>query len=166
MYLNDKKATNQMKDSDILKICVECKAKCCKLGGSNFTTKERNAILNAGYEDHTAKISRNHWEFKSKKGVCPYLKKDNSCKIHEVRPLACRCFPVHPEIEEKTKKYYLAQCPLGKVLHKKDVNKMLQDATKYPNNIIKERFEKTNITNEDFELIKKRLKKFKSIEIQ
>ncbi|MFW6046634.1 MAG: YkgJ family cysteine cluster protein [Candidatus Woesearchaeota archaeon] len=154
-----------MDDLEILDTCVKCGAKCCKLGGSNFTTKERNAIINAGYPDHIIELSPNHWEFISKKGICPYLNKDNSCSIHEVRPLACRCFPVHPEINNGKKEYYLAQCPLGKKLQQKIILQMKKDASKYPSKIIKERLEKSNVSEEDFILIKKRLKDFKSIKI-
>jgi Fe-S-cluster containining protein len=154
-----------MDDLAVLDVCVACGAKCCNLGGSNFTTKERNAILKAGYPDYTIKISPNHWEFVSKNAICPYLNKDNSCSIHEVRPLACRCFPVHAELENGKKVYYLAQCPLGKVLSKKDISQMKKDLAVYPDKIIQERLEKSHVSPKEFRLIKKRLKNFKSVKI-
>ncbi len=154
-----------MNDLDFLAVCKKCGAKCCRLGGSNFTTEERDAIINAGYPDYTVEISSNHWEFISEKGVCPYLKKDNTCGIYEVRPLACRVFPVHPEIEDGEKVYYLAQCALGKLLPRELVSQMVKEAANYPDKIIKERLEKSNVSEEDFVLIKKRLKDFKSIRI-
>ncbi|MCR4284564.1 MAG: YkgJ family cysteine cluster protein [archaeon] len=155
-----------MGDLNILAVCTKCGAKCCKLGGSNFSTKERNAIIHAGYPDYTKEISTNHWEFISKKGICPYLNKNNSCGIYEVRPLACKCFPVHPEIKNGKKEYYLSQCPLGKILPKEMISQMKKDISKYPDKIIKERLEKSNISKEDFVLIKKRLKDLKSIKIK
>ncbi len=154
-----------MDNFEMLGICKKCGAKCCNLGGSDITEKERENILNAGYPDHTLMISENHYEFISKKGRCPYLKKDNSCGIQKAKPLACQCFPVHPEFVDGKKEYLLAQCPLGKALPREMILEMRDRATKYPDKIIKERLETSNLPKEDFELIKKRLNNFKSIKI-
>lgn len=41
-----------MKADKFLKVCKKCGAKCCKLGGANFTKKELKEVLDAGYKDY------------------------------------------------------------------------------------------------------------------
>lgn len=126
---------------------------------------ERKKILDAGYPDYFLKIDEDHYEMKSKNGRCPYLNKDDSCSIHEVRPLPCRVFPVHPEFENNNKKYLLALCPLSKVLSKKIIKKMKIDSTKIENHITKNRFSGTNLPKSEINVITKRFNRFKNLEI-
>ncbi len=154
-----------MNASEILKICKKCGAKCCNLGGSNITEKEREIIINAGHPDYTLMISENHYEFICENGRCPYLKIDNTCAIQEVKPVSCQCFPVHPEFVDGKKEYFLAQCPLGKAISSEMIVELRNHATKCSDKIVKERFETSNISKEDLELIKKRLNDFKSVKI-
>jgi Fe-S-cluster containining protein len=155
-----------MQDKNILKICQDCGAKCCKLGGVDATNSERKRILNRGYPDHFLKIDEDHYEMNSKKARCPYLNKDNSCSIYEVRPLPCRCFPVHPEYENNKKKYLLALCPLGRVLPQNIIKGLRKESAKIRNHIIKNRFSHTNLSKSEIKVIIKRLNKFKEVDIR
>jgi Fe-S-cluster containining protein len=144
-----------------LKICQYCKAKCCNLGGADVTGAERETIIKAGYPDHFLKIGSNHYEMLSKNGRCPYLKKDNTCSIHRLRPLPCRCFPVHPEFIEGKKKYLLALCPLANKLPDEIIRNMKKNSAKIKNYIIKDRFLDTNLSKSEINIILRKMNKFK-----
>ena len=106
---------------NIKKVCGKCKASCCKMGGPDFTKKEMQRVLRAGFKDCFSKIDNNHYELKSKNGKCPYLSKDYSCLIHNVRPLMCKCWPIFPDIKNKKREYFLIQCPVTSYLSKKEI---------------------------------------------
>lgn len=154
-----------MLNKEILKICQKCGAKCCKLGGADVTLLERKRIINAKHPDYFLKINKNHYEMDSKNGICPYLKKNNSCSIYGVRPLPCLCFPVHPEFKNNKKKYFLALCPLGIILSKNIIKQLKKDSTKIKDHIIKNRFSDTNLSKSEINIIIKRFNKLKNIEL-
>lgn len=145
----------------ILKICQRCKAKCCKIGGPDFTKKEMKLILKAGFKDCFRKINKNHYELKSKKGVCPYLAKDNSCSIHRLRPEMCKCWPVYIKYKGNKKEYFIAQCPLTPYLSKKEIEKMKKQASKINRKILETTFLDTKLPKSDLKLIEGRFNSFK-----
>ncbi|MBS3156938.1 YkgJ family cysteine cluster protein [Candidatus Woesearchaeota archaeon] len=151
-----------MDNKEMFKICKKCGAKCCKLGGADVTNQEREIILSAGHTDHFVKIDSDHYEMKSKGSICPYLKEDNSCGIYHVRPIACRCFPIHPEFNNNKKEYLLALCPLGKVLPKELIDRMKKDSTRIMDHITKTRFTDTKLPKGEIEAIIKGVDKLKN----
>ncbi|MEM4182157.1 MAG: YkgJ family cysteine cluster protein [Candidatus Pacearchaeota archaeon] len=80
-----------MKKDKVLEVCQKCNAACCKMGGPDFTKSEMQKVLKAEHQNFFIKINSNYYELKSKKGVCPYLSKENSCLIHKEKPLMCKC---------------------------------------------------------------------------
>lgn len=141
------------------KICQKCKASCCKLGGTDFTKVEMQKVLKLGYPNYFVKINENHYEMKSKKGICPYLKKDNSCLIYHVRPAACKSFPVYINSDNK-KDFFLIDCPLSKHLKEKEIKTMKNQAKKI-SEIIPATFSSSKLPKSDLKLIEKRFNKFK-----
>ena len=119
----------EMKSDKFLDVCQKCGALCCKVGGPNFTEEEMKKVLDAGFEDYFFKVRSKIYELKSKRGRCPYLKKDNSCEIHGVKPILCVCHPVFPNFDGKAG-YSLVECPLAKVMSGKEIDKCKRDADK------------------------------------
>ena len=147
-----------MKAKEVLLVCRKCKAKCCKIGGSDFTESEMRTVLKAGHKNFFDKVEKNHYELKSKMGRCSYLTKELSCGIHKVRPLMCRCWPVYPEYKKNKKQYVVIQCPLTPYLSKKNLEIMKKQASKLPRNLSGDI--KTNLPKKDLDLIIKRFNKF------
>jgi len=150
-----------MKTNTALEVCQKCKAACCKLGGGDFSKSEMQKVLKAGYPNFFSKINNNHYELKSKKGVCPYLAKDNSCNIHKVRPLMCKCWPVYLKFKDNKKQFFLIKCPLTPIFSKQDIKLMKKQANRIPKDIITTSLSNSKLPKSDIELIEKRLKKFK-----
>ena len=111
-----------MKKTEYLDICRECKASCCKLGGTNLTKEEVDRVLKNGFENHFFEVKPGVYELKAgEDGVCPYLEEDFSCKIHSVKPLICTCWPIFPEYEEGKINHVLVNCPLAKKMKEEDI---------------------------------------------
>jgi Uncharacterised protein family (UPF0153). len=119
-----------MKSDRSLEVCRRCKASCCRLGGPDFTGSEKDKILQAGKKDFFVEINKNHFEIDCKRGVCPYLAKDNSCSIHDIRPLMCRVWPLNIEFIKDEKYLMMIDCPLTPFLSKKDILEMKVQLTR------------------------------------
>lgn len=149
-------------DEDLaLEICQKCKSACCKLGGPDFTKAEMTKVLKAGHKNYFVTISPNHFELKSKKGICPYLTKDNSCSIHDERPLMCKCWPVFLSYKDNDPKYFLIECPLTRALSKQDIQTMKKQASLIPKEIITTCFSGSKLTKSNLKLIEDRFNRFK-----
>jgi len=153
-----------MKSNKFLEVCQKCKATCCKVGGPNFTQKEKDTVINEGYKDYFFKVRPGIYELRSKRGKCPYLKKDNSCEIHKIKPILCVCHPVFPNFKGK-KGYSIIECPLAKVMSEKEINKCKKDADKVSKRLMEAALDWGTIKNKkDREIIEKRFKKLGAIE--
>ena len=150
-----------MKTSEVLKVCQKCGAACCRMGGPDFTKFEMEKVLKAGYPNFFIEINSNHYEVKSKKGICPYLAEDNSCSIHEVRLPMCKSWPVYPHYKSGEKRYFLAECPLTPLLSKQDVQNMKEQASLIQKEIVLDSFTSSKLPKQDINLIKERFDKFK-----
>ena len=152
-----------VKSEVFLEACQKCKAACCKLGGPDFSKKEMKQTLKAGFPNHFVKISKNHYELRCKKGVCPYLNKDYSCKIHKVKPLMCLCWPIGVDLEKNKKTLYLFKCPITKLLSKEAIKEFKKEAAKLPNEMLREAWceGKTKLSKAELKRIMKRFHKFK-----
>ena len=125
-----------MKLQDVKNICQKCKGTCCKLGGAEFTLKEMQRVLKAGYPNKFRKINANHYETITKNGVCSYLKKDYSCLIQNLKPRMCWAWPVHLDYIKNKKRYYLMKCPLTPYLSEKDIKLMKKQISGYSKEMI------------------------------
>jgi len=150
-----------VKANKFLEICKKCEAKCCKMGGPNFTEKEMRSVLKEGYKNYFYKVRKGIYELKSKKAICPYLKKDNSCKIHKIKPLLCLCWPVFPKFKGKNKSYIIIDCPMTKILSKKEIKNCKKEASKVSKELIEVAFDYSTVSGSTAKLIDKRFKKFK-----
>jgi Fe-S-cluster containining protein len=130
------------------------------MGGSDLTEKEVKRILKANHPNFFRKIGKDHYEIKSKKGICPYLTKDHSCKIEDTKPLMCKSWPVDPEYKGKKAAVVLMQCPLTPLLSSKQVKDMEKHAGKVLPHIINGGFSKSQLSKSDIDLIYKRYQKF------
>jgi len=153
-------------DDPFLKTCQKCKTSCCKMGGSDLTEKEVRRILKANHPNFFRKIGKDHYEMKSKKGICPYLNKDYSCKIEDTKPLMCRSWPVDPEYKGKKAEFLLMQCPLTQFLTSKQVKEMKKHAGKIKPHIINAAFSESKLSKSDIDLIYKRYQKFKGSKLK
>lgn len=150
----------------MLRTCQKCKACCCKYGGADFTKKEMLNVLKAGFPDYFVKINDNHYEMKShKKGICAYLKKDNSCMIHKFRPRVCKSFPIYVEYKNNKTKFFLMGCPLAKFLSKQDI-KTMKNWAKGVKEIVTTTFSHSKLPKSDLEIIEKRFNKFKKLPLE
>jgi len=154
-----------MKSDNFLEICKKCGALCCKVGGPNFTEKEMKRVLDKGFENHFFKVREGIYELKTRKGFCPYLNSDNSCKIQEVKPILCICHPVFPSFSGK-KKYTLINCPLAKIMDKKQIKVCKLEADKVSDELIEAALDWDTINKEDRKIVLERFEKLgKEIDI-
>lgn len=151
-----------MKSNEILQVCQKCKAKCCRMGGADFTKSEMQKVLKAGCPDFFVKIKENWYELRNKRLICPYLSEDNSCSIPEFRPLPCRFWPIDVEYENNNRKYFLVECPLTFLLSRQDIQIMKKLASRIPKEIVDDYcFSKSKLPKSEIKQINKRFKKFK-----
>jgi Fe-S-cluster containining protein len=151
-----------MKANNILKVCQTCKAMCCKkTGGPNLNKKEALRILNANCPNYLVKHSEDHYEIKSKNGTCLYLSPDNSCSIHKLRPTICRCWPIDYEYKNGKIEYYLTNCPLTKLLSKKFIQTLTDQAKLISKADIVNYYSCTALSDSEVKIIKKGQKSFK-----
>ena len=150
-----------MKADKFLRVCRKCKASCCRMGGPNFTEKEMKKVLKAGHKNYFFEVRNKIYELKSKKGICPYLKKDNSCEIQKLKPLLCLSWPVFPSFRGKKGEYTLMECPLTKYLSKEDIDKCKKEASKISKQALEVALDYSTLPKSDVGLIKRRFNKFK-----
>lgn len=148
-----------MKSNDDLTICQKCKSACCKYGGADFSKAEMEAVLKAGFPDYFVRIEEDHYEMKCEKGICPYLKTDNTCLIGELRPLVCKSFPVYPETRNGKTDFFLIECPLASLLPEREI-KMMKNQAFLAKEIITNTFCKSKLPGDDLELIERRFNRF------
>jgi Fe-S-cluster containining protein len=150
-----------MKLDDIKRACKKCNASCCRLGGSEFSEREMKKALkiNPEYKNLFIKVGDDHYEAKTKNGNCLFLDKNNSCIIHNAKPLLCKCWPIYVDIKKNKKEYFLVACPLTKYLTKKQIQSMEKQAQKVSIDHIN--CFNTTLTQRELKLLRKRLKKFK-----
>jgi Fe-S-cluster containining protein len=101
------------------------------------TEEEKNAIIEAGFDDYF--LYRRHGIYDIKTGMnsrCPYLKNDNSCLIHDVKPILCRIWPVIPRIKNNKRSFIIIKCPLFPHLSKEDIIQAKKEAETIPVEII------------------------------
>ncbi|MFH0712054.1 MAG: YkgJ family cysteine cluster protein [archaeon] len=148
-----------MKANKFLEICKKCGALCCRVGGSTYTEEEKNRVLKAGYEDYFVEVETGFYETKCKNGRCPYLKENNSCEIQEVKPIVCVSYPIFPNFKGK-EGYTLIECPLAKIMSKKEISKCKRDADKVSKKLMDVVLNYETIKNEnERELAMKNFKK-------
>ncbi len=146
-----------------LEYCRNCKAACCRLGGPDFTRGQREKVLEAGHPDFFVEIYPDQFELRSKDAVCPYLAEDFSCTIHELRPPACRAWPVHAICEGGVREYLLMDCPIVDRLSDEELAEMIAQAAGIPEESIANSFKRSRLPKEEIELIEKRFRMFKSL---
>jgi Fe-S-cluster containining protein len=146
-----------MKKSEYLDICRKCKGLCCKLGGTNLTKKEVDRVLNKGHDNHFIEVKSGIFELKSNDdGVCPYLMEDFSCKIHDVKPLICTCWPIFPEFDKGEINHVLINCPLTKKMKKDEIEKCREESLSVDIKIAESAADETLLPPQQIEVIKKR----------
>jgi Fe-S-cluster containining protein len=131
------------------------------MGGSDATEAELKKILKANHPNYFRKIGKDHYEMKSKKGVCPYLNKDYSCQIEDTKPLMCKSWPVDPDYKGKKAVFMLMQCPLTPLLTPRQIKEMKKQAGKIKPHIINAAFSESKLSKSDIDLIYNRYQKFK-----
>ena len=157
-----------MKNISYLGICKKCGGECCKLGGPTISSKERTRILKTGVKDYFCEVAKGVYEVKTKgTGICPYLAKDKSCSIQDVKPSGCICWPVLPELRNGKRNYIVMQCPLTPYLTKKDILKYKKECMKVPKKVVAVTWDmSTTINPKELKIISKRLKKFKKSKLK
>jgi Fe-S-cluster containining protein len=156
-----------MKKSEYLDICQKCKASCCKLGGTNLTKEEVDRVLNKGFENNFVEVKPGIYELKAdENGVCPYLEEDHSCKIHDVKPLICTCWPIFPEYDRGKINHELINCPLAKQMSEEEIEKCRKESLCVSLDIAKCSADESSTPIHQIELIKKRYEEIESSEIK
>jgi Fe-S-cluster containining protein len=149
-----------MKKDVVRDVCKKCGAACCKMGGTDFTRAEMERVLSRGFHDYFVKIGRNHYELVCRKGICPYLQKDNTCAINEIKPLACRSWPLYLSGASRGKtRYFMLKCPLATMLKSGEILTMKKQAN-HVRALIKTAFSASRIPPADMRLVRKRFNKF------
>ena len=144
-----------------LEVCKRCKAACCRLGGPWFTKADKDKVLKAGYPDFFVMCDKDFYELKSKKGVCPYLGKDDSCSIQDAKPDMCTSWPVFSEYDGGKVSYTIAHCPLTPLLSGEDIKLMKIQAGRIPKHLIVYSLDKSKLSGQEIDLILRRFHKFK-----
>jgi len=119
-------------------------------------------VLKAGHPDHFIEIRSGQFELKSNNAVCPYLAKDLSCSIHELRPQACRAWPVHVRLKDGEREYLLMDCLLTPKLSEGDLREMKGQAARIRTENIENSFRCSRLSKPEIDLIEKRFRRFKN----
>ncbi len=129
-FINQRNYLFSMPVSDrFLSCCIPCKAWCCTEVLPPITKEERDAIINEGFTDCFQKKEENLYCIQpNASGKCPFLKKDLSCKIHTVKPLLCKLWPVIPRYKEGKRECIVIHCPLFSQLSQQDLEKTKEHA--------------------------------------
>lgn len=69
--------------------CQMC-GNCCRFRHTPLTEKDVNRLIQAGHKDSIVASHEPH--LMRIKGKCIFLE-DDKCKIHDIRPEVCSCFP-------------------------------------------------------------------------
>jgi len=154
------------KSVNYLKVCQECGAACCKIGGPDLTEEEAKRILKKGHKKRFVKVEPNCYEIKSKKLKCTYLKKDNSCEIQDAKPSLCLCWPILPGYKKKKRLNFIVECPLTSNLTKREIKQCKKEASKVSKKVIDYIFKKSKLPKEEIDKMKKKWAKFKKRELK
>lgn len=120
-------------------------------------------VLDAGHPDFFIEINLDQFELRSRDAVCPYLAEDFSCTIHDLRPPACRAWPVHTSCEGGGREFLLMDCPIVDRLSDEELGEMMAQAGSIPEKNIVNSFKRSRLSKEEIELIEKRFRMFKSL---
>ena len=120
-----------MKEVSLHEFCKGCKSKCCKhvggIGSPILDKKERDLCENR-LKDSTKKVitpnGKIYYLIKEINQNCIFLKDNGDCKIQDVKPLDCLCYPIKA-IYSKDKIIFVvdANCPAQKKLDKNFIKK-------------------------------------------
>jgi Fe-S-cluster containining protein len=118
-------------------LCKQCNSWCCKLVLPPITLQEKQHIINAGFTDHFYEIKKGIYGMKSNSNNhCPYLQPNNTCKIHNVKPVLCKIWPVVPRYKNKRRSDIIIKCPLYPCLTLNDIKQAKKEAKTIPAFII------------------------------
>lgn len=150
-----------VKSDQFLEVCRRCGSKCCKMGGPTLTKKERDTILKAGHKDKFFPVAKGYYEIRCKKGLCAYLRKDDSCSIQRVKPLLCRCWPIFPEHVGRRRHFIMYQCPLAKILTKEQIDNCKREAKQVSKRFLSVALDYSTIPASEAKILERRFKRFK-----
>lgn len=136
--------------NDYIKICTNCRAFCCTAHRPPVTEEEKNTITEAGHANCFVKVKDGIYEIEEKDGKCPYLQKDYSCKIQEVKPSLCKTWPIIPRYKNDKRDCLLVKCPLFPLLSTKDLDNAKEEARKIPIALVKQLWTISEKTKNEF----------------
>jgi len=129
--------------------------------GPDFSETEMKRVLAAGHPNFFNKINEHHHELKTKDGLCPYLKEDHSCSIHELRPAMCRSWPIYPECSKDKKKYFQINCDLTPLLSEEEIEKLKKESESIPKELLVSSYNNSGLAEEEIKIGLKKFNKFK-----
>jgi Fe-S-cluster containining protein len=119
--------------SAFLSVCKQCTAWCCTMVKPPVTTQERNTILQAGFPDYFVQLNKDIYQIKAEEQhPCPFLKKDYSCEIQNVKPKLCKIWPVIPRYKQSKLEFIIINCPLTSTLHPSEIQHAKKEAETLP----------------------------------
>jgi Fe-S-cluster containining protein len=123
--------------SAFLSVCAKCHAWCCNAVMPPVTKQERDIILQGGFPDYFIQIDEDMYQIRAEdQKPCPYLTKDMSCGIQEVKPRLCKVWPVIPRISHNKKEFILLNCPITSTLLPSDIQRAKKEAEALPVDLI------------------------------
>lgn len=118
-----------MEKLSLLGYCIPCKAKCCmegKLIGSPILSKDEvlkiKKIYKGSIEEVVTPLKKKYYIIKEKKGtnICYFLIDEYKCKIQNLKPLDCLCYPIKAVYDKESIKFVIdTNCPASKHLNKR-----------------------------------------------
>ncbi|MFH1290324.1 MAG: hypothetical protein ABIH92_02855 [Nanoarchaeota archaeon] len=131
----------------LLKHCIPCKAKCCKTGkliGTPILSEDEASKVKKMADEHikevTSPTGEKYYTILEQKGTqrCVFLTDKNKCRIQDIKPLDCLCYPIKAVHAGDAIKFIIDKdCPASKHLSKE----FIEDAKKTALKSIK-RFDK------------------------
>jgi Fe-S-cluster containining protein len=124
--------------SKFLSVCKQCKAFCCTAVLPILTDKEKNRILSDGVPNYFIKIDHGLYRIKEgSNGVCPYLTKELSCSIQNLKPKLCKIWPIIPRYKNNIRETLLIHCPLYPFLSDDEIMQAKKEAETLPLDILR-----------------------------
>ncbi len=127
-----------MNELSLLKFCRPCNAKCCKTGkliGSPIISIEESKKLSDEEKTHLRTVisptKKEYFVIKKQtnSNKCFFLSEDNTCRIQNVKPMDCLCYPIKAIILNNKIDFIVdPDCPASPHLSKEFITKAKQIA--------------------------------------
>ncbi|MDD5254072.1 MAG: hypothetical protein PHG05_03120 [Candidatus Nanoarchaeia archaeon] len=127
---------NQNNKVSLIDYCIPCKARCCKTGkliGSPILSNKEAGRIGKNNLKKVKFPKGEYWVIKEQQSTnrCFFLNKQNKCKLQNLKPLDCLCYPIKAVYEKDLIRFITdSDCPASSFLNKEFIRESKKIAIK------------------------------------